>query len=81
MKISDLQSMGTYRRIPLALLFTLIIQAASILIWATQLDARVNSIEHQCSGNNSLVERFARIEERINDMKQQLDRLTERLLK
>ena len=68
-------------RLPLALVVTLMIQAASILIWATQLDARVNGVEHQCAGTSSLNEKFARLDERLDGMKQQLDRLTNRLLK
>lgn len=69
------------RRLPLAILVTLLAQAASVLIWATQLDARVNNIEHICSGNSNLNEKFARLDERLDDMKQQLDRITNKLLK
>ena len=69
------------RRLPMALLLTIIIQAGSALIWATQLDARVNNVEQLCNGNSGLNEKFARLEERLDGMKHQLDRLTDKLLK
>lgn len=75
------------RHIPLTVVFTLLVQAGGILIWATQLDARVNVIEQQSMNTTSMNEKFARLEERldgmrqnIDDMKRQLNRLTDRLL-
>jgi len=75
-------------RIPSVLIMTLLMQAAAILIWATQLDARVNGVEQQVLNSRSLNEKFAKLEERLDDVKQgmgdikhQLDHLTERLLK
>jgi len=69
------------RRISMAVAVTLLVQVASVLIWATQLDARVNSVEHLCTGNSGLNEKFARLDERLDGMKHQLDRLTDKLLK
>jgi hypothetical protein len=69
------------RRLPMALLVTLLMQVASVLIWATQLDARVNNIEQLCTNNSGLNEKFARLDERLDGMKHQLDRLTDKLLK
>lgn len=76
------------KRIPLAVIITLLVQLAGTLIWATQLDARVNHIEQQSTGNYSLNERFGRLEERLDNVKQDTDalkrllaQLTERLIK
>ena len=76
------------RRISLALVMTIVVQVASILIWATQLNARVNGMEQQCAATGALSEKFARLDEHLDGMKQdlsgvkhQLDRLTDRLLK
>ena len=75
-------------RVHYSVIVTLLVQAASVLIWATQLDARVNGMEQRCAGNPALGEKFARLEERLDGMKQdiggvkqQLDHITDRLLK
>jgi len=76
------------RRLPFAVIVTLLVQAAGALVWATELDARVNGLEQQLVTSSSLNEKFARLEERLENMKQdiegikhQLDHLTDRLLK
>jgi hypothetical protein len=81
-------SRKTVIRMPMALIFTLLMQAAVILIWATQLDARVNGVEQQMLGNHGLNEKFAKLEERLDDVKQgmgdikrQIEQLTQNLLK
>lgn len=75
------------RHIPVAVILTLLIQVGGVLIWATQLDARVSGIEQQAISSNTLNEKFARLDERLDNMKQdiagikrQLDKLTDRLL-
>jgi len=74
------------RRVPIAVIVTLLIQMGGALVWATQLDARVGDMERQTITSASLNEKFARLEERLDDMKQnlaamkrQLDHLTDRL--
>lgn len=73
------------RRIPMALLVTLCVQIATALIWATQLDARVSHVEQQGMGAVTMGEKFARLEERldflkqnITTMRQQLDRIAQK---
>ncbi len=75
------------RRIPLAMIMTVLMQMAGGLIWATQLNARVRQVEQQAGANITLSERFARLEERLENvkrnteiMKGQLDHLVERLV-
>jgi len=76
------------RRIPLTVIAVLLVQLASALIWATQLEARVSGVEKESVSANTLNEKFARLDERLDGMKQnleemkhQIDRITDRLLK
>jgi Tfp pilus assembly protein PilO len=76
------------KRIPLAVIIAMFLQIAGILIWATQLDARVESIEHRTLADASLSEKFARLEERMENLKRdtdyikhQMDMVTERMIK
>ena len=75
------------RRIPFAVILTMLLQLAGALIWATQLDARVGNVEEQMVSDSSLNEKFGRLDERLESLKQnmdgikrQLDKLTDRLL-
>src|SRR5258708_327545 len=72
-------------RVPLTLIVTLLIQAGAALIWATQLDARVNQMEEQSINGSVIDQKFVGLEQRLDDMKQdllevkrQLNRLMER---
>ncbi len=76
------------RHVPVAVIFTLLLQMAGALIWATQLDARVQYVEGQSAEIAQSSERLARIEERLQFMKQdveairrQLDNLTNMFVK
>ena len=76
------------RPIPWSVVLTLLLQFIAIVIWATQLDARVNNMEQQNVSTGALNEKFARLDERLDNlrddfggMKRQLDRLTEQLLR
>lgn len=87
-KKPDVQKWQIDRRISLALLLSIFIQIIAGLIWATRLDARVNTVEQQALDGSGLNEKFARLDERLDDMKQnlesmkhQLDHLTDHLLK
>jgi hypothetical protein len=60
------------RRIPLAVIIMLLLQIASALVWATQLDARVSHMEHQSISIISVNEKFIRLEERLDNMKQDM---------
>jgi len=69
------------RRVPLSVIAILLVQLGGALIWATQLDARVSGMEKQSVDTNSLNEKFARLDERLDGIKHQLDRITDRVLK
>lgn len=75
------------RRIPFAVILTMVMQIVAALVWATQLDARVNNVEAKITTDAGLSEKFARLDERLEGMKQnidgmkhQLDRLTDKLV-
>ena len=75
------------KRVPLALLLSLLLQLAGGLIWASQLDARVEQLEQSSMARSGLNEKFGRLEERLDSLKQnilvmrqQMDRLTDKLL-
>ena len=76
------------KRIPIALLITVMLQVAGALIWATRLDARVGRLEQDTLADSGLNEKFARLEERLDSMKQnlvgvrqQLDHLMDKLMR
>ena len=64
--IKSRESWKLDRRIPLAVIIMLILQIASALVWATQLDARVSNMEHQSISIISVNEKFIRLEERLD---------------
>lgn len=76
------------RNVPLALVATLLMQLAAGLVWATHLEARVGGLEERYPDNAALAERFARLEERMDGIKddmqavkQRMDMLLERLVR
>lgn len=63
------------RRISLAIILTLFMQFGGAVFWAAQIDARVMRIEQQTQTMPRLNERFARLEERLDNVKQDTDAL------
>ena len=61
------------KRIPIALLITLFLQISSALIWATQLNARVETLEDEQNGQLGFAEKLARIDERVKAVKQDVE--------
>ncbi len=61
------------RRVPIVLLLTLFMQFVAALIWASQLNARVETLEIQAGHSYDLGEKLARIDERVQAMKQDTD--------
>ena len=60
------------RRVPIAVILTLLVQMGGALVWATQLDARVAEVERQATGYSSLNEKFARLDQKLDDVQQNL---------
>lgn len=61
------------KRIPIALLITLFLQIASAIIWTTQLNARVDTLEQKASYSSDFGEKLARIDERLQAVKQYME--------
>jgi FKBP-type peptidyl-prolyl cis-trans isomerase (trigger factor) len=76
------------RRIPLSLVMMILAQMAAMLVWATQLDARVGDMERNSGNAFALNEKFARLEERLDNVRQnmeaikrQMDHLADKLIR
>mgnify|MGYP003392969281 CR=1 FL=1 len=61
------------RRIPIALLLTLFIQIVFGIVWATQLNARVDNLENEAGASAGFGEKLARIDERLQSLKQDME--------
>ncbi|EGY24579.1 hypothetical protein DA2_3195 [Desulfovibrio sp. A2] len=62
------------RRWGLALIFAILLQAASSIWWAADLSARVRAIEIEQARQQSAMERLAAIETDVRWIRQTLDR-------
>ena len=76
------------RRIPIVVIISLVMQAIGAIVWATELDARVNNIEQQSINGAIANDKFARLEERLESLKEniyairrQLDQFTDSRIK
>jgi hypothetical protein len=69
----DITNWRVDKRIPIALLVTLFLQIGAALVWATQLDSRVGTLEHELIGTAGFTEKLARIDERTLGMKQDIE--------
>ncbi len=67
------------KHIPIAVITTLLIQVGGMLVWAASLEARVNSVEQKAAGNATHTEKLARIEERLDYMKQDTEAIKRQL--
>ena len=67
------------KRVPVAVIIAMALQIAGILVWATQLDARVAGVEHQMSGESLLMEKFARLEERLEFLKRDVESINKKI--
>lgn len=61
------------RRVPATVWMTLLMQVAGALVWATHLEARVDGVEHQSVNAGMLNEKFARLDERLEGLKHELE--------
>lgn len=69
----DISNWRVDKRIPIALLVTLFLQIGAALVWATQLNSRVGALEHELIGTADFAEKLARIDERIQGMKEDIE--------
>jgi len=73
--------------VPPTVLFALAMQLAGALVWASQLEARMQGVEKLTGGPPQMNEKFGRLEERldglrgdISAMRRQVQTLTDRML-
>jgi len=65
----------TERKISIAVIAALAIQAASTLIWAGAAAERIDALEQYMADNRPVAERLARLEARLDAVQEQLDRI------
>lgn len=69
------------KRVPIAVIFAVAMQIFTLVVWGAWLEARVATLERGRMQEASLPERFARLEERMDAVREDLVRLRERLEK
>lgn len=67
------------KRVPIAVVMMILMQVVGMFVWAVSLEARVEHVERQGTGNASHSEKLARIEERLEYMKQDTDAIKRQL--
>jgi hypothetical protein len=67
------------RRLTLALLFTMAMEAAGALVWAGEASQRLTDVESRVAGQAGLNERMARLEVKIELASAQLARIEKKL--
>lgn len=67
------------KRLPAALLVTLLLQTSAIVWWAATTDSRIRHVEEALASASGTDARLARIEVRVENSNRSLDRLEDRL--
>ena len=67
------------RRVPVAVIVTIVLQSAAALLWAGGANERLQHLEERTERIGELVERTARLEEKAKSAIATLDRIEERL--
>ena len=68
------------KRVPILLILTIFAQIAGFIWYASKLDSRVSYLEEQVHARSSVNERLARMEERIDGLRENTARI-ERLIR
>jgi hypothetical protein len=67
------------KKVPLALIVTLVLQTFAAVWWASGLSQRVASLEALTANSQDMLERTVRIETRVDGMKEILARIEKKL--
>ena len=67
------------RRVPVAVIVTILVQSAAALLWAGAANERLGALETRTERIGELVERTARLEEQAKSANAALARIEERL--
>ena len=68
------------KRVPLALIVTIVVQTAGLVWWASSLSERVNSLERTREATAPQADRLTRVEVKLEVMQQGIERI-ERLIR
>ena len=68
------------RRVPLALIVTIVMQTAGLVWWASSISERVNSLERTREATAPQSDRLTRVEVNLENVKQGVERI-ERLIR
>jgi hypothetical protein len=63
------------RQIGLALVVMLVLQGASVMLWAGRAGERISQLEQQAISNRDMAERMARLETHMVQAQKSLDRI------
>lgn len=66
------------RRVPIALIITIVLQATAIVWWGAKLSARVEMLEHTIAQQNDDHERLVRVETTVQSIDRRLARMEDR---
>ena len=69
------------RTITMSLVFTLLVQTSSGLIWAGSAAARLDALENRLAVNTGIAQRLARLEGQTSQMAQSLARIERELIR
>lgn len=67
------------KRITAALIFAILVQTASALVWAGHAAERLVVVEREVEANRGSAERLARVETELKAMRNQLDRIERKI--
>ena len=67
------------RRIPVALIVTIVLQTMAIVWWAASMNERLSSLEDRVNGMHDFGPRIIRLEEKQDGIRQRLDRIDRNL--
>lgn len=74
-----METMKLERKVPLAVVVTLIAQTGAGLMWAGAAEARLEQVEKRVEAASGAPERLARVEEQIGAVRDQLKRMEVKL--
>lgn len=63
------------KRVSIALLFAIAMEAAAGFLWAGQASARLSQVERTLADQGGMLERLARLEEQIQDVRHSQQRI------
>jgi len=67
------------KRVPIALIFTIVIQSAGIIWWASELSSRVTSLEEYRTTTVTFDSRIVRLETNAENIRQTLQLISDKL--